>query len=178
MSKVLDAIVDTVKAVAPAVANYIVPGSGPLLHTLIRQVAGEPPETPIEAAAAKVVADPALYIELQKRALEHEEKLLELDVRRQEAVNATMREEAKSERWPQYSWRPYNGFLYGTTIFCVYVLLPLCKVPVPSVPEWVWIGWGAILGVTTWHRGKEKRIKAGEARPGLLESVTKVVRGG
>jgi len=177
VSKVLDAIVDTVKAVAPAVANTIIPGSGPLLHTLIRQVAGDPPETPIEAAAAKVVADPQLYIELQSRIMDHEARLAEIDSRRLESVNQTMREESRSERWPQYSWRPYNGFLYGTTIFFVYVVLPLCKVPVPDVPQWVWIGWGAILGVTTWHRGKEKRIKAGDNRPGMIEGVIKAVRG-
>lgn len=30
-----------------------------------------------------------------------------------ESINATMREEAKSEHWPQYSWRPSIGFAFA-----------------------------------------------------------------
>ena len=47
----------------------------------------------------------------------------------------------------------------------------------PSVPEMVWIGWLAILGVATWDRGKEKRAKAGEAKTGMLAGVIDAIRG-
>lgn len=176
-TSILESIIDGVKAIAPTVANVVLPGSGPLLNTLIRSVAGDPPETPIEQSAAKVAADPKLYLELQSRIMDHEAKLAEIDSKRIESVNRSMREESKSEHWPQYSWRPYNGFLYGTTIFCVYVVLPVFKVPVPDVPQWVWIGWGAILGVTSWHRGREKRAKVGDKDPGLIVGTIKALRG-
>lgn len=60
----------------------------------------------------------------------------------------------KKEHWLTYSWRPYNGILFGTTVFCCYFLLPLLKIPVPNIPELVWLAWGSILGIASWHRGK------------------------
>jgi hypothetical protein len=48
---------------------------------------------------------------------------------------------------------------------------------VPAIPQAVWIGWLAILGVATWDRGKEKRIKAGEQlKPGLIESAINAIK--
>lgn len=77
-----------------------------------------------------------------------------LDVQAIESVNKTMQAEASAEHWPSYSWRPYNGFLFGTTIFCTYFLLPLFKIAPPTIPESVWLAWGAILGVASYYRGK------------------------
>lgn len=71
-----------------------------------------------------------------------------------ENVNLTMQEEAKSDHWPTYAWRPFNGFLFGIMVFCTYFILPILHIPVPSIPETVWMGWGAILGVASWFRGK------------------------
>lgn len=72
------------------------------------------------------------------------------------AVNATMQAEAKSEHWAQWSWRPFNGFAFGTTMFGCYFVLPLLEQPVPNVPFEAWAAWGAILGVASWWRGKAK----------------------
>lgn len=69
-------------------------------------------------------------------------------------VNTSIQAEAKSDHWPTYSWRPFNGFLFGITIFGVYFLLPLLHIVVPTIPETVWVAWGAVLGVASWFRGK------------------------
>ncbi|MFH1984137.1 MAG: 3TM-type holin [Pseudomonadota bacterium] len=142
----------------------------------MRNVTGDPEETPIEEVAAKIQADPAKMVELQRIAADREVRLRELDSADLGTVNETMRSESKSEHWPQYSWRPYNGFLYGTSVVLIYFVLPLCGKTVPSVPEWIWIGWGAILGVTTWYRGKEKTVKAGDIKPGLIAGAIQALR--
>lgn len=171
-----DKIVDGIKAVAPTVANFVVPGSGNLLDGLMRAVTGDN-ESDIEAVAAKIEADPKLYVELQKMAMEREVSLAQIDAAKLATVNATMQAESKSEKWPQYSWRPWNGFWFPTAIILIYFVLPLLAKTVPLIPQWVWIGWLSILGVATWDRGKEKRAKAGEQKTGLLEGAIKAIRG-
>lgn len=171
-----DKIVDGIKAVAPTVANFVVPGSGNLVEGLMRAVTGDN-KSDIEAVAAKIEADPKLYVELQKMAMEREVSLAQIDAAKLATVNATMQVESKSERWQQYSWRPFNGFCFPVAVIIIYFVLPLLSKPVPVIPEWVWIGWLSILGVATWDRGKEKRAKAGEQKTGLLEGAIKAIRG-
>ena len=178
MSKVLSKIMDGVAAVAPVAANFIVPGSGSLVHTLMRRLTGSGPDTPMDEVAEKIAADPALYLELQKQAMAHEAQLAQIEAQKLETVNLTMRQESVSEKWPQYAWRPFNGFTYPLSVMLIYFLLPLCGKAVPEVPQWIWIGWLSILGVATWDRGKEKRVKAGEAKTGMIASTIDAIRGG
>ncbi|MDB5541826.1 MAG: hypothetical protein JWQ89_3553 [Devosia sp.] len=70
------------------------------------------------------------------------------------AVNATMQAEVKSEHWASWLWRPFNGFVFGTTFFGVYFVLPLAHIPSPVIPMEAWASIGAILGVASWFRGK------------------------
>ena len=76
-----------------------------------------------------------------------------------ESVNATMREEAKSEHWMQWSWRPTFGFTACGILVNNYVLLPyfskLGIVPI-AIPSEVWLTVMAVLGVAAWTRGQEK----------------------
>ncbi|MBW2030750.1 MAG: hypothetical protein JRJ31_16935 [Deltaproteobacteria bacterium] len=104
--------------------------------------------------------------------LEYEREL----TKRLDIVNRTMRVEAKSEHWPQYSWRPFCGFLWPLAVLGIYVILPLAEKTVPNVPQWIWLGWASILGVSAWHRGREKRVQAGDVE-GVLGSVIKAIRG-
>ncbi|MDF1551379.1 MAG: hypothetical protein P1P88_26395, partial [Bacteroidales bacterium] len=67
-----------------------------------------------------------------------------------------------------------NGFLYGTTVFCVYFLLPVFGKEVPSIPMEMWLGWGAILGVTAWHRGRKQRISVGEQTSGIANIISAI----
>ena len=175
---ILSKLFDGIKAVAPTVANVVVPGSGPLLHTLMRAVTGDGPDISIEAVAQKIEADPKLFLELQAKSMDHEARMADIEAKNLATVNATMQAESKSEHWPQWLWRPFNGFLFGLAVILIYFVLPLAGEEIPAVPQWIWIGWGAILGVTTWDRGKEKRAKAGDIETGLLAGAIKAIRGG
>jgi hypothetical protein len=169
-------VVEGVKVVAPTVANIALPGSGNMVEKLIRKVTGDN-TSDIEILAEKVDQDPALFIELQKAAMAHEVSLAQIEAAKLESVNTTMREETKSEHWPQYSWRPFNGFSFPLAILLIYFVLPIANKPVPDVPYWVWAGWLSILGVATWDRGKEKRAKTGEQNPGIIANTIKAIRG-
>jgi len=79
---------------------------------------------------------------------------IKADASNRSEVNQTMRAEAASEHWPTYSWRPFIGFEFGVLTLGVYFVLPLCKIPVPTIPTEVWMAFGAILGVASWYRGR------------------------
>lgn len=109
------------------------------------------------------------------------EATLEIELRKAatddiQNVNRTMQSEARSEHWMQWSWRPFIGFVTGVTFLLtsMFVCFAMYKAVIAgnatmmshipavvgnmtmlfSIP-------GAILGVASWHRGQEKRIKAG-----------------
>lgn len=126
---------------------------------------GDNPE-PSKISVA-VAGNPELVVKLRELELKHAEVLTqaaydhEKAIRQAESadlaeVNETMRYESKSEHMPQWFWRPYNGILFGTTMFGVYFVLPLVDKDVPDVPFEAWAAWGAILGVASWWRGKQK----------------------
>lgn len=184
MIAILQKIIHAVAAVAPTVANIALPGSGTLVEGLMRAVTGDNDRVPIEQVAEKIQDNPQLMIELQRLAVEREIGLAraeaekaKADTERIKAVNATMNAESKSEKWPQYAWRPFNGFLFGLSIVLIYFVLPLTGKMIPAVPHEIWIGWGAVLGVTTWDRGKEKRTKAGDVKQGLIAGAIGAIRG-
>jgi hypothetical protein len=56
-------------------------------------------------------------------------------------------------------------------MFGVYFLLPLFDKDVPEIPYWVWMAWASVLGVTAWHRGKQKRIRAGDTQGALSKAA-------
>ena len=123
-------------------------------------------------AMTSITADPNLRLEYEKELLTYNVALAQEDTKRLEAVNATMQTEAKSEHWPQWSWRPFNGFMFGLTLFMNYGFPPIVNMfhkvsathLVPGViPEFVFMAWASVLGVTAWHRGVNKRIESGEA---------------
>ena len=177
MGNVLDKILAGVKTVAPIAANLVIPGSGSIVEGLMRAVTGDSDDTPIEAVAEKIAADPALMVQLQEKAMEHEARLAQIEANKLASVNQTMQAETKSERWPQYSWRPFNGFMFPVAVVLIYFALPAFNQTVPDVPQWVWVGWLSILGVATWDRGKEKRARAGENKTSLIEGAIKAIRG-
>jgi len=141
--KVAD-VVDAVKGQSPA-------DQAKAIEAHIAQMTPEELQA-FTQAKAQIVEAHANIMEAQANA----------DAARITAVNQTMQAEAKSEHWMEWSWRPFNGFLFGLAVVGCYIVLPALKIPVPSVPEWVWIGWGSILGITTWHGGVTDRLKAGD----------------
>jgi hypothetical protein len=83
----------------------------------------------------------------------------------------------KAEHWPQYSWRPWCGFLFPVAVVLIYFGLPAFGKVVPAVPVVVWIGWLAILGVSAHGRNKEKIAAAGGNTDGLIVTAVKAIRG-
>jgi hypothetical protein len=80
-----------------------------------------------------------------------------------ESVNATMREEAKSEHWPQWSWRPTIGFTFAAVIINNYIALPyFAKFGVVAlpIPDRVWEALLVILGAAAFTRGWQKTEEA------------------
>ncbi len=178
MGDILSKVLEGVKAIAPTVANLAVPGSGMLVHGIMRAVTGDDDETPIEEVAQKIANDPKLALELQTKAMDHEARMADIEAKKLATVNQTMQVESKSDKWPQYSWRPFNGFSFPLAVILIYFVLPIANATVPVVPQWVWMGWLSILGVATWDRGKEKRARAGEEKSGIIESAINAIRGG
>ena len=93
-------------------------------------------------------------VKLQDLVVQQAGADLAAETARLQTVNTTMQAEAKAEHWPTYTWRPFIGFVAGVMIFGVYFVLPLAKIPVPVVPETVWLMLGGILGVASFYRGK------------------------
>ncbi|WP_051327186.1 3TM-type holin [Desulfatibacillum aliphaticivorans] len=177
------------KVGAPLLGTAVAgPAGGAALGTLVASLFGTDPDDP-EALEAAINADPEAALKLRELELQNTLELQKLVVENAriesaervttiQEVNSTMRTEGKSEHWIQYSWRPFIGFCFPVTALAVYVILPLAHCEVPNVPDWIWLSFGAILGVTTWDRGKEKRAKAGEvAKPGIVSSVVSAIRG-
>ena len=120
-----------------------------------------------EKAHDKIMADPASQLEFEKAMMNLELELYREDTKRLETVNATMRAESESKSWAQRTWRPFNGFLYGITLFCDYFIsqvifmfikakYPLFSFTWEHVPPAVYMMWATVLGVAAGTRGWEK----------------------
>lgn len=116
-----------------------------------------------EVSAA--LANPEAAVKLRQIEADRQTKLAELAADQAKAeiagavaalqsVNQTMQSEAASNHWPTYTWRPFIGFITGGMVAGVYFVLPLAHIPVPAIPESVWLMLGGILGVASWFRGK------------------------
>ena len=119
------------------------------------------PISAIADFASKLVDVGSKFIPDEKNRLEFESKVMEYASRQQEAVNATMREEAKSENWIQYSWRPLVGLTFIGVIINNFVLIPYTAalgldIRVIDIPEGIWSAMLVILGVAAGTRGLEK----------------------
>lgn len=84
-----------------------------------------------------------------------------------ESINATMREESKSEYFIQYAWRPLVGLTFVGVIINNYILIPYAQafglnIQVLSIPDGIWQSMLVILGVAAGTRGYEKIVKAGK----------------
>lgn len=110
----------------------------------------------VAKAAAAFKADPT-------KVLEFETEIAKATIQFQQstiaAVNETMRAEAHSEHWLQWSWRPLFGYTACAVLVNNYILLPYLRpwgvLPI-EVPSEVWIMVMAVLGVAAWTRGQEK----------------------
>jgi len=171
------AIAGDVAKFAPLLGDLLpIPGAG-IAGKLIADALGVPGNP--DAVAEAMKKDPAAGIKLAKIEADNKAALqrqrLEAETARLTEINRTMRAESQSEHWAQWGWRPYWGFASGTAFVfvCVLVCVLAYKAVLGGVPSAMamipqLIGAftalfaipGGILGVSAWHRGKEKRAKA------------------
>ena len=127
-----------------------------------------------QQAFETIKANPDMQIKFQEQANQFELGLEREYTERMAIVNKTMQEEAKSEHWPQWFWRPYWGLVSGTAflVVCIFV----CTLGYKAIVEKdssaigmipLLIGAfttlfgipGAILGISAWGRNKMKQEK-------------------
>jgi len=169
----LDQLWDTVKGIAPTVIGGVAgtftanPIVGGLVGNAVRKVLGKPESSiPVtEEEAARVIQDPKLYVEFKMIMGQHEVEKLKEHTKQIEAVNKTMQTEVVSGKGWKAGWRPFNGYLFGGTLFIDYVgsqmFLALLKIwdvtyTWGHIPEGVYYLWLALLGITSASRGVEK----------------------
>lgn len=159
--------VDIIKDVLPFVGTAL---GGPLgggVATFLASKLGISDSTVagVKTAVAAMIGDPAMNEKLQEAELEYKahclqlgyenvQKIEELNASVVLAVNTTMQVEAKADHWPTYTWRPFLGFIAGIMLLGCYFILPLANIPVPLVPETVWLFLGGVLGTASYFRGK------------------------
>jgi len=106
-----------------------------------------------------IVKDPEAEFKATQALMVFQLQLQEQESKQLESVNATMREEAKSEHWAQWLWRPVVGFTFSGILINNYILLPyfakygILSLPIPGE---VWSAMLVILGVAAGTRGLEK----------------------
>ena len=177
----------TIAGTAPVLGTVLGGPFGGAIGTLIASVFGVKGEP--EEVARAIAAAPQALVRLREIEQDHIRELrrmiLEAETQRIESVNATMRTESLSEHWPQYSWRPFWGFVSALAFLAVCILVSILAYQavlggrpeaVAMIPQFIsamatlFLVPGGILGVAAWHRGIEKRMRAGAAPPpGLLE---------
>ncbi|MBZ0253986.1 MAG: hypothetical protein K8I02_11665, partial [Candidatus Methylomirabilis sp.] len=103
-------------------------------------------------------------------------------------ANATMRVEAASEKWWVSAWRPTWGFLSALAWFILASAVAYAVVTgrgstvieaLDSLYMFFLIPL-TVLGAASWHRGVEKRRRAGEPAPvgGVLGALAERIKGG
>lgn len=121
-----------------------------------------------KADPTKVAEAEAEIEKLKIQAAQESEKiqaqLEETYAKELESVNATMREESKSEHWLVWSWRPLIGITFCAILINNYILLPYFKnlgMVTIIIPGDVWSAILVILGVasagrsvTSWQKAK------------------------
>lgn len=129
-------------------------------------------------------SDPNLALEFQQSLMSYSLELEREETIRLKTVNETMQAEAKSEHWMQWSWRPFNGYLFGITLFMNYVFPNIANMWIEkaddyltpgTIPEMVLMAWAAVLGVTAWHRGVQKRVASGETNTSAVGNLKNLV---
>ena len=145
-----------------------------------------------------IMANPTLQLDFEKSSMNFQLELYKEDTKRLESTNATMREEAKSTNQWQAAWRPFNGFLFGISLFCDYFvsqiiemiiraivtpkIVPIGQAIVPFVYNWqhipdgVYMLWAAVLGVSAGSRGFEKVAKTKSENGGSNLSAIDLVK--
>jgi len=177
---------------APMLGSALGPG-GTLIGSLISSAFGSDTEDPEELAKI-ISADPQAAVklreielnnkvELEKLVIQSEANRLASETSRIESVNATMRTESISGDVWQRRWRPFWGYISGTAFFMqilaiIYVMIaqPATAAAIIGSIASLQVFWSvplAVLGISAYQRGKEKRTALGEQAIPLLNMFNK-----
>ena len=111
-------IAEAVGKAAPVLGSLLLGKAGEAAGTLIAATLGVG-NTPSEVSEALAV-NPDAAVKLAQIEADQKVKLQEIlftsEVANTQSVNTTMREEAASQHWPTYSWRPAIGFSVAITL--------------------------------------------------------------
>jgi len=133
-----------------------IPG-GAAIGTALAAAIGSGSDKPDDILSA-LTANADAMAKAKAFELQHQETMLKMSLDAQtaqmESVNKTLQTEAMGGDWLQRNHHAIESLLSVGAIIAIYFVLPLAKVPVPSVPETAWMMLGAILGVTAWQRGQ------------------------
>lgn len=120
-----------------------------------------------EKAHNAIMSDPALQLDFEKSIMNLQLSMYQEDTKRLESTNETMRTEAQSKSTMQRTWRPFNGFLFGITLFCDYFIAQIVFMILKAkstgflftwehIPASIYMLWATVLGVAVGSRGWEK----------------------
>ncbi len=148
-----------------------------------------------------IMQDPAKQLEFEKAAMNLELELEKERTKKLEIVNQTMQVESKSNSWWQRSWRPFNGFAFGITLFCDYFVSQIIEMIIKykmdvlklealtlnvdfvpfaftwqHIPASVYMLWTTVLGVAVGSRGWEKVSQAKTQNGGQGLGVKEVMK--
>jgi len=110
-----------------------------------------------EQVATAVNTNPDNVAKLLELQNTHQEVLVkaayEAETAAIQAVNATLQADARGDSWLQKNHHAIESLTATLMVVGIYFVLPLLKIPVPTVPEFAFMMLGAILGVTAWKHG-------------------------
>lgn len=164
------------KKIAPVLAGVAGtaiggPGAGGVLATIARSLTGDGEDVSLDAVATKLFGDPEMLFKMEQLAVQREKneqdaelRKLELETKQQELVNLTMRAEFQAEDPWSRRWRPFIGFVFGSSLGVqslgvTWVLVSGGDPELITALQALAFIWGpalAVLGVGSWTRGKEK----------------------
>ncbi len=173
---------DKIKEYAPDIALAFATGGTSAIKSvavrmLAKELTGDPSASVEDVKGVVEGATPEQMIALTElnNTFTLERDRIESDNLR--VINETMRGEAKSDHWVVYSWRPFIGYITGLAFItvCVFVCWLTWQAisskdmnAMQMIPQVIFNFTtlfaipGGILGLASHHRGKEKRLKAGE----------------
>jgi len=185
----------TVAQYAPLLGAVLPIPGGTVIGSMIASVFGGDADDP-DSLSRAIQTNPQAAIKLKQIEAEHKTELeriamqrvanaLAADTARLETVNKTMQVEAGQGGLSAF-WRPFWGILSAIAFFIqvsAISYLLVCKPEQAAIAisalSSLSVFWGvplAILGISAYHRGVEKRIKAGERSSSMVDLISTIKR--
>ncbi len=133
----------------------MLPIIGDLLESTVGKVVGKLTDHFLPASMSE--EDKAKFkLDAEKVILEENKLFAEQLTAQMETINKTMQEEAKSEHFMTYAWRPLIGFTFSAILINNFILVGYFKqygVQTINIPGEVWNAILVILGAASAFRG-------------------------